>query len=117
MMYHTDTFLARHVFGSIIGLHKAYATLDQERKLSFNVHLTMLDIQPTALARDLCILILLNDLMSAERGTELETEIKATLFYVYTAVLMPAYCHERYVHWLNSKYVLTFVVNLRLQIS
>lgn len=56
--------------------------------------MTFLDIHPTALARDLCILILL-DSLSNEHGAEEQAEIKATLFYVYTAILVPSYCFDR----------------------
>lgn len=88
---------ARHIFGSIIGLKKAYATLDEQRRSSFNAHITLVDIHPTALARDLCLLLLLDDLLNDQHSEMDKVEIHATLFYAYVGVIMPSYCYQRCV--------------------
>lgn len=88
-------YLARHVFGSMIGLHQTFKQLTPAKQSEFKVHFTLLDIQPTALARDLCILLLLDDLITGDYSTEETAEIRATLFYVYVAPIMPSYCYER----------------------
>ncbi|KAK7681418.1 hypothetical protein QCA50_015510 [Cerrena zonata] len=86
----------RHAYGSIIGLHKTYLSLGKRQKSSFRVHLTLLDIQPTALARDLVILLLLNQLTD-KPITELQrAEIMATAVYTFAGVLMPYYCYNRF---------------------
>lgn len=57
--------------------------------------MTMLDIHPHALARDLCILMLLDALMDSTRSENERTEIKATIFYTYVGVVHPEYCSIR----------------------
>ncbi|KAF8827058.1 hypothetical protein HHX47_DHR5000531 [Lentinula edodes] len=85
---------ARHVFGTMIGLKKAHEKLRPAQQKDINVHLTLLDIHPTALARDLCIMMLLDDLIHNAK-TPLEEEILAALFYTYAGVVMPDKCAQR----------------------
>jgi hypothetical protein len=81
----------------MIGLHKAYDELSKHQQKEFRLHLTLLDIHPTALARDLVIMLLLDDLVSSRSKSKTETEeIKATAFYTFGAALMPPVCFERY---------------------
>ncbi|KAK0434477.1 hypothetical protein EV421DRAFT_1909374 [Armillaria borealis] len=47
-------------------------------------------------ARDLCFLILLDDLVSVKYDEKEQVEIKATLFYSYVGIVMPDYCHKRF---------------------
>lgn len=101
---------ARHVFSSLIGLNKAYGKLDKTKKTQFNAHLTLLDHHPTALARDLCLLVLLDDLMSGKHTAEVEAEIKATIFYTYMGALMPSYCYQRRVHDLDLSILYLFIL-------
>jgi hypothetical protein len=87
-------------------LHKAYNQLSELEKDDFHTHLTLLDIHPTALARDLLVLVLLDELMSAEKS-ELELEVtKATIFYTTAAAIMPPICYAKYVYlflfWLGG---------------
>ncbi|KAF7976940.1 hypothetical protein HWV62_5363 [Athelia sp. TMB] len=86
---------ARHAFGTIIGAHKAYKTLEKRRRSLFKVHLTMLDFHPNVLARDLCILLFLDALMSKKTPETERLEIRTTLFYMYVGAVMPGYCWER----------------------
>lgn len=65
------------------------------------MHVTLLDIHPTTLSRDLMALMLLDELLSGNHTPNETVEIKATLFYVYTAMIMPSYCFDRYVSFLN----------------
>lgn len=90
-----DLLVARHVFGSMVGLYQTYKQLSQAKQSKFRAHFTLLDIQPTALARDLCILLLLDDLMAGDHDAEETAEIRATLFYVYVAPIMSSYCDQR----------------------
>ncbi|TCD63142.1 hypothetical protein EIP91_005901 [Steccherinum ochraceum] len=87
---------ARHVFSSIIGLHRAYGRLARDKQSHLNTHLTLLDIHPTALARDLCIFFLLDELILDESDEEAKTETLATLFYVFLGVVIPPYCYEKF---------------------
>lgn len=57
----------------------------------------MLDFHPNVLARDLCILLFLNALMSKKTPETERLEIRTTLFYMYVGAVMPGYCWERYV--------------------
>ncbi|KAK0437373.1 hypothetical protein EV421DRAFT_1828683 [Armillaria borealis] len=87
---------ARHVFGTLISLHKSFTQLGKNKKKHFRVHLTLLDIHPTTLARDLVLFVLMDDLIASRNSEEDEAEIKATLFYTYFGILMPSYCHHRF---------------------
>jgi hypothetical protein len=70
--------------------------LPHPMRSKLKVHITLLDIHPVALARDLCILMLLNELCEMKAQSNVEaTELKATIFYVYIGVVMPSYCHDR----------------------
>lgn len=71
----------------------AYTALPQSKKAVFRTHLTMLDIHEVAIARDLCMLILLDDLNRTREPT-MRDEIKATLMYMFLAPVMPSYCHR-----------------------
>ncbi|TCD64567.1 hypothetical protein EIP91_003894 [Steccherinum ochraceum] len=97
---------ARHLFSSIIGLHAAYKKLDEPEKAAFKVHITALDLQPSVLARDLCLLLLLDQLARAEKGTELRAELLATVLYVYLGVVIPPYCHTRFTEVVNVALVI-----------
>ncbi|PBK68015.1 hypothetical protein ARMSODRAFT_1005025 [Armillaria solidipes] len=76
-------------------LHKSFTQLGKNKK-HFRVHLTLLDIHPTTLARDLVPFVLMDDLIASRNSEEDEAEIKATLFYTYFGILMPSYCHHRF---------------------
>ncbi|KAF5371689.1 hypothetical protein D9758_003390 [Tetrapyrgos nigripes] len=89
--------VARHVYASMIGIHRAYERLSKLHKKELNVHLTLLDIHPTALARDLIIMLLLEDLISAKSRTECD-EIKATILYTFASALMPPVCFQRFMN-------------------
>ncbi|TFY79515.1 hypothetical protein EWM64_g4494 [Hericium alpestre] len=87
---------ARQVFGSLIGLLRAYKDLNKSRQAALKVHMTLLDIYPASLARDLCMFLLLNDLIENEYDEETIAEIKATIAFVYLAIIIPSYCWDRY---------------------
>ncbi|KAK0441234.1 uncharacterized protein EV420DRAFT_1769052 [Desarmillaria tabescens] len=87
---------ARHVFGTLISLHKSFTQLGKNKKKHFRSHLTFLDIHPTTLACDLVLFMFMDDLIASRNSEEEEAEIKATLFYTYFGVLMPSYCHHRF---------------------
>ncbi|KAA1474604.1 hypothetical protein DENSPDRAFT_824616 [Dentipellis sp. KUC8613] len=86
---------ARHVFGSLTGLHQAYQGLDDEKCDNLKVHLTLLDIQPAALTRDLIMFMLVDELVSNDVDKETEAEIQACLLYVFFGTVMPSYCFAR----------------------
>lgn len=85
-----DTREARHVFGSIIGLHQAYGRISNNKQAGLHAHFTLLDIHPASLARDLCMLVLLDHL-----DEETRAEVMATLFYIFIGVAIPPYCYNR----------------------
>ncbi|SJK99726.1 uncharacterized protein ARMOST_03037 [Armillaria ostoyae] len=89
----------RHVLSSIIGLHQAFTKLNAKKRKALKVHLTLNDLHPRALARDLCLLFLIEDLIlmrSQEENKLKEAEIKATILYTWTGFIMPAYCQTRF---------------------
>ncbi|KII94960.1 hypothetical protein PLICRDRAFT_33788 [Plicaturopsis crispa FD-325 SS-3] len=88
---------ARHAYGTFIDLHRQTNAAPKAQKHKFQmlkVHLTLVDVQPAALARDILILQLLSDLAHVEDAAA-RVEIKATIFYVFCAIVMPGYCHDR----------------------
>ena len=92
-------FTARHVFGTLFDFGPAYEKLGTKRQDAMRLHLTLLDHHPAMIARDLCVLMLLNQLMELEDSVPLtditRAEIEATLTYTYLGLLMPDYCAER----------------------
>jgi len=60
-------------------------------------HLTALDIHPTAIARDLVFLFLLDQLVDGQTiAPETKAEVIATHMYAFSGVVMPDYCHKRW---------------------
>jgi len=87
---------ARHIYGSIIGLHRASQRLSKDRQSVVHAHFTLLDIHPTVLARDLCILLLLEQLIKGDIDEDAKVEIKAAVFYTFIGIVVPLYCHRRF---------------------
>ncbi|KAJ7498066.1 hypothetical protein B0H11DRAFT_1998531 [Mycena galericulata] len=87
---------ARHVYSTLVGLHRAHKKLDKKRRDTFRGHITLLDLHPAALARDLCILLLLDQMMGTPAESSAErVEILSTMFYTFAGVVMPGYCFSR----------------------
>ncbi|KAJ7483291.1 hypothetical protein FB451DRAFT_1234002 [Mycena latifolia] len=87
---------ARHVFSTLVGLHRAHKKLDKERQEAFRIHITLLDIHPAVLARDLCMLLLLDQLVDTpDVSSTTKAEILSTMFYTFAGVVMPEYCYSR----------------------
>jgi hypothetical protein len=106
---------ARHVYGSIIGLHRAYQTLDNTKQAVFNSHITMVDIHPTALARDLCFLLWFQELLESDPSDKIKiAEIKATILYTFAGVFMPPYCFIRFV-LIDTRDTIDNVISHRLR--
>lgn len=84
---------ARHVFGTLIGLSQTFCKLSKTKQAKVHAHFTLLDIHLTILTKDLCLFMLVHDLMNAT-DPAVKTEIRATIMYTFGAVLMPAYCYE-----------------------
>ncbi|KAJ7467818.1 hypothetical protein B0H11DRAFT_1814028 [Mycena galericulata] len=84
---------ARNAYATLIGGHRAYKTLPKDKRSAMRMHLTLLDIHPSALARDLVVLMLLNDCMAPNVAPDALAEIKATLMYTYAGGLMPPYAY------------------------
>ncbi|KAJ7452811.1 hypothetical protein FB451DRAFT_1373943 [Mycena latifolia] len=86
---------ARYVFGTLVGIHEASHRISPAQRDLLRVHITLLDIKEHALARDLVVLFILSKIMVSTDQTE-KLELQATVFYVYTALVMPSYCHQRF---------------------
>ncbi|KAK7054699.1 hypothetical protein VNI00_003162 [Paramarasmius palmivorus] len=83
---------ARHVFASIIGLSQLQDKLSEEKRQALNVHFTLNDIHPQALARDLCLFSLLDEIAQAHNDARREAELKMTILCTWMGLLMPQYC-------------------------
>lgn len=111
-MAHSDGFLGRHAFGTISGIFDAYKQLPRARRAAFRTHLTMLDIHDATIARDLCMLILLEDLAHADEP-HVRDEIKVTLMYMFLVPIMPNYCYTRCVYRRSRHVHHSFACSLR----
>ncbi|KAF5325654.1 hypothetical protein D9611_000806 [Ephemerocybe angulata] len=133
---------ARHAFSTLVGLHNTLTPnprpkamqsqslgllhdfgLTQEQKDSVKIHLTLLDIHPATIARDVIFFMFLDQLVNMEvqisnaerkkeRGKEKaggnseitiedmkleKLEVVTTLFYLYCGYMLPTYCYDRWV--------------------
>lgn len=79
------------------------------------VHITLLDIHAGILARDLCVLMLLDQLRNRKLTSIEKIEIKATLMYTFSGISMPSYSSERSVPSLALRDAI--IVLMRLIIS
>ncbi|ETW77481.1 hypothetical protein HETIRDRAFT_446351, partial [Heterobasidion irregulare TC 32-1] len=76
------------LFGGVgDGLHQKYLKLTKAKQDSFKVNITLLDIHPKTLARDLCIFALLEQSLEMPNNEEKEAEIKATIFYAFRDIV------------------------------
>lgn len=92
--YSFSSSIARHVFGTLI--HLAHMSTRGNKNANFKVHLTLMDIHPAPLARILVIFSLLDQIRLSKDSSK-RVELHAALFYLYTSVLMPDYCHQMLV--------------------
>ena len=81
---------------TLCGTAAAYKKLPKKKGDKLRAHLTLLDIHNAPLARDLCVLMLLDQLNST-KSASVRAEIHATLMYTYCGVVMPSYCYDRCV--------------------
>lgn len=85
----------RHSFGTLIGLGIEAAKLTPSRRASLKGHVTLLDIHPYVIARNLLMLMMVHSL-AHEALDELDRiELQATLVYLFIGWAMPAYCDRR----------------------
>ncbi|KAJ7494865.1 hypothetical protein B0H11DRAFT_2227626 [Mycena galericulata] len=82
---------ARHVFGTLVGLYESSLRLTQNQRDALRVDITLLDIKEHVLARDLVIMVLLSEISACSDAKE-KLELQATVFYLYTALVMPKFC-------------------------
>ncbi|KAK0230370.1 hypothetical protein IW262DRAFT_397327 [Armillaria fumosa] len=96
----------RHILGSIIGLSQTFLELTSKKREASKFHFTLLDIHPTTIARNLCLFLMINELimMPLRKHTDgaEEAEIKATIFYVWMGVVLPPYCNVRFLNVVKS---------------
>lgn len=96
VLFEFTTFF-RHVYTTLIDLHLHHTSqkLSKEKKDALFVHITMNDVHPAMLARDMILLMLASQL--GDEGLEPEDllELKATLVYFWNGLAMPSYCADR----------------------
>ncbi|TBU53623.1 hypothetical protein BD310DRAFT_887493 [Dichomitus squalens] len=88
----------RHVLGTLSGLYEAYKKLPEAKRANCRAHLTLLDIHDGTMARNLCLLMLLDQLNRATDPID-RAEINATLMYMFCGAVMPSYCYDRQAHY------------------
>ncbi|EJD44613.1 hypothetical protein AURDEDRAFT_185020 [Auricularia subglabra TFB-10046 SS5] len=87
---------SRHAFGTISDIHQVMLghSMSQSQKNAVKIHMTLVDIHPTTVARVLLYLNLLSQLASS-LDTEDEEEAAATFLYTFIAPVIPDYIHIR----------------------
>lgn len=87
---------SRHAFGTLIDIHQQMLgkAMRQSQKDAVKVHLTLVDIHPTTVARVLLYLNLLSQLADALETPD-EEEVVAAFLYTYMAPVIPGYVHTR----------------------
>lgn len=68
----------------------------KKKDTGLSVHMTLIDIHPATLARVIVVFSLLHQILHARvtNDNARKVELHATLFYLYTTMLMPAYCRK-----------------------
>ncbi|KAH8102117.1 hypothetical protein BXZ70DRAFT_930357 [Cristinia sonorae] len=85
----------RHVYTTIIDLHHEWKKLPKDKGDALFTHITMLDIHPAMLARDMIILSLARQLGDEGLEPTDRLEIKAACVYLWNGIALPSYCAER----------------------
>ncbi|EJD44615.1 hypothetical protein AURDEDRAFT_137443 [Auricularia subglabra TFB-10046 SS5] len=87
---------SRHAFGTLIDIHQQMLgnAMRQSQKDAVSVHITLVDIHPTTVARVLLYLNVLSQLADA-LDTADEEEAVAAFLYIYMAPVIPGYVHTR----------------------
>jgi hypothetical protein len=80
---------ARNMFRTIIGISE----IEKTDKKSY--HFTINDINKSALARDIVVFMLIEELMSLEKGTDEYIEVLSTIYFIYVAVIIPQYSLDK----------------------
>ncbi len=85
---------ARNLYATMLGIDKLEKGITGERTRTY--HATINDIKASALARDLVMFHLLDDLAAAVGpNEENRTELLATIFFLYVGAVMPKYIFDR----------------------
>ena len=85
---------ARNLYATMLGIDKLEKGITGEKTRTY--HATINDIKANALARDLVMFHLLDDLAaSVGSGEENRTELLATIFFLYVGAVIPKYIFDR----------------------
>lgn len=80
---------ARNMLRTIIGI----AQFEQTRTKKY--HITINDINKTALTRDLVVFMLLEELSQLESTSDEYTEVMTTVYFIYISVMMPRFVFDK----------------------
>ncbi|KAF9529083.1 hypothetical protein CPB83DRAFT_853195 [Crepidotus variabilis] len=96
----------RHVLATMIELASFVRTMHPENAnakpsafTTTKTHMTLIDIHPAAIARSVIVFSLLHDMMTttAQAKAIERAEVYATVFYIFTSMVIPSYCQERFI--------------------
>ena len=85
----------RHALGTLIGLGRAASRLSQPKRSHLKTHVTLLDIHPAIMARNLLLFMMIDILVQDTLGALDRLELQATIVYVFIGWIMPSYCEKR----------------------
>ncbi|KIM78006.1 hypothetical protein PILCRDRAFT_11660 [Piloderma croceum F 1598] len=85
----------RHALGTLIGLGRAASKLSQSKRGDLKPHITLLDIHPAIMARNLLLFMMIDILVQDTLEAVDRLEVQTTMAYVFIGWIMPLYCKKR----------------------
>lgn len=84
---------ARHFFATVVTIAQHEAKKTELSQPNSKYHFTINDIKPHTTARNLLVLLLMNQLAISEHDKQTTTDIVALIFFIFLGVLIPARVH------------------------
>lgn len=89
------TISGRHALGTIVGLGRAASKLTVQKRKELKSYVTLLDIHPAMMARNLLFFLMIDALVQDKFKLLDRLEIQATMVYVFVGWVMPSNCEKR----------------------
>jgi hypothetical protein len=87
--------IGRHALGTLIGLGRAASKLSQPKRGDLKTHITLMDIHPAIIARNLLFFMMIDALVQHTLEDIDRLEVQVTMIYVFIGWIMPSYCEKR----------------------
>ncbi|KII90183.1 hypothetical protein PLICRDRAFT_40377 [Plicaturopsis crispa FD-325 SS-3] len=90
----------RHALGTLIGLGRM--KLSPQKREALKAHVTLLDIHPAMMARNVLLFMMLNEIVENKVEGLDRLEVSAAITYLWLGVVMPPYCERRVSRCIND---------------